>query len=100
MVRDFRIALLGFGVVGAALSRMLAAKQEELRRRCGFGTKTVTVTTVHGGDELAVEGPSAAVKFHCKYSGTRTVSGVSAEGVTTSIAILRDLISLRRSRDN
>ena len=58
----------------------------------------VSVTAVRRDDELAVEGPSAAVKFHCRYSGARTISGMGAGGVTTSIAILRDLISLGRSR--
>jgi homoserine dehydrogenase len=57
----------------------------------------VMVTTVPWRDELAVEGPSYAVRFHCKYSGTRTVSGMGAGGKTTSIAVLRDIIALGKS---
>jgi homoserine dehydrogenase len=57
----------------------------------------VMVTKVPWNDELAVEGPSYAVRFHCKYSGARTVSGMGAGGKTTSIAVLRDIIALGKS---
>lgn len=60
----------------------------------------VTVTSVPENDGLAVGGPSNAVKFHCKLSGPRIVSGMAGGGVATSIGVLRDLIRLQRSLTN
>ncbi len=57
----------------------------------------VTATEVVKGSPLAVKGPSHAVVFHCSRSGDRAVLGHGAGSVTTSLAVLRDLISLAES---
>ncbi len=43
---------------------------------------------------LGVRGAAHAVVFHCRYSGERAIIGPGAGSVTTSLAVLRDLITL------
>ncbi len=54
----------------------------------------VVATEVERKSPLAVRGPSHAVLFQCRYSGERAVVGRGAGSVTTSLAVLRDLITL------
>jgi len=49
---------------------------------------------------LSIEGASNAVKFLCKYSGERVVSGLAAGGTTTSSAVMRDLLRVGGSTRN
>lgn len=51
---------------------------------------------VDGRSPLAARGRSHAVVFHCRYSGDRTTVGSGAGSVTTSLGVMRDLISLGR----
>ena len=44
-MRDFKVALLGFGNVGRALAGILLEKDEDLRRRYGFGIVVTAIST-------------------------------------------------------
>ena len=52
----------------------------------------VRVLELPRDDPLSVVGACNVVRFHCKYSGERVVSGSAAGGVTTSSAVMRDLL--------
>ena len=57
----------------------------------------VRVLELPRDDPLSVVGACNVVRFHCKYSGERVVSGSAAGGVTTSSAVLRDLLRVGAS---
>ena len=42
---EFRIAFIGFGVVGQGLAEILLEKADELRNQHGFEYKVVAITT-------------------------------------------------------
>jgi homoserine dehydrogenase len=60
-------------------------------------TPRVQLTEISRSDPLAVDGPTNAVKFRCKASGERYVGGTGAGGVTTSFAVLRDILAIETS---
>ena len=51
---DLKLALLGFGSVGQAFSRMLVEKQEDIRKRYGRG---VIVTAICGRSKGTIVDP-------------------------------------------
>lgn len=57
----------------------------------------VSPTEVDARNPLNIAGASHAVIFHCRDSGERTISGTGAGPVTTSGAVLRDLVTLAAS---
>jgi homoserine dehydrogenase len=54
----------------------------------------ISVSAVDARGPLNVKGASSAVVFHCRDSGDRTIVGAGAGSITTSRAVLRDLIAL------
>jgi homoserine dehydrogenase len=54
----------------------------------------VSVMEVDARGALSVKGASNSVVFYCKDSGERVIAGPAAGAVTTSHAVLRDLITL------
>jgi homoserine dehydrogenase len=84
------------------ISRITPAKVQKARGRgralrlVARAGKSVSVSAaeIARGSPLAARGRSHAVVFHCRYSGERTIMGIGAGGVTTSIGVLRDLITL------
>ncbi len=82
------------------IRRISPSKVKELRRE---GKKVRMVASVErrpevkllevpDGDSLSIGGASNVVRFRCEYSGERVVSGPAAGGVTTSSAVMRDLL--------
>ena len=63
------------------------------RAREGVEVKVVELPQTNS---LCVVGPSNAVRFECRSSGPRIVAGLAGGGVTTSAAVLRDLIAIGR----
>ena len=82
------------GVTAAGVSR--ARRNGKALRLVARAGKTLSVGPVEVDERspLAAKGRSHAVVFHCKYSGERTITGSGAGSVTTSIGVMRDLISL------
>jgi len=54
----------------------------------------VSVMEVDAKSPLNIAGPSHAVVFHCRDSGERAINGKGAGPLTTSLAVLRDLMTL------
>jgi homoserine dehydrogenase len=54
----------------------------------------VSVMEVDAKSPLNIAGPSHAVVFHCRDSGERAITGKGAGPLTTSGAVLRDLMTL------
>ena len=85
------------GVDGVTPSRISSAKAKGMALRLvARAAKSLSVapTEVDEGSPLAARGRSHAVVFHCRHSGERTIMGAGAGSVTTSLGVLRDLISL------
>ncbi|MDV3293620.1 MAG: homoserine dehydrogenase [Nitrososphaerales archaeon] len=103
MGRDFRLKdvkpLSGIRRVTHASVRS-AGKNGRAVRLVAHARKSLDViaTEVVKTSPLAVKGPSHAVVFHCSESGDRAILGRGAGSVTTSLAVLRDLIQLARVR--
>ena len=55
-MQEYKLALLGFGNVGQALSRLLLAKQEELKQKYAIDWRVVGIATGSHGNALAPEG--------------------------------------------
>ncbi|MDG6898106.1 MAG: homoserine dehydrogenase [Nitrososphaerota archaeon] len=86
------------GVEGVTQSRVLGAKSrgKAIRLVAKAGeTLSVQPAEVGARSPLAATGRSHAVIFHCRWSGERTVTGSGAGSVTTSLGVLRDLLSLQ-----
>ncbi len=82
------------------IRRISPSKVKELRRE---GKKVRMVASVERrpevkllevpeSDSLSIGGACNVVRFRCEYSGERVVSGPAAGGVTTSSAVMRDLL--------
>ena len=48
-MKEYRLALVGFGNVGQALAQLLETKQDVLRAEYGFSTRIVSIATLHHG---------------------------------------------------
>ncbi|HYB45585.1 MAG TPA: homoserine dehydrogenase [Nitrososphaerales archaeon] len=85
------------GIEGVSASRVSSARKRgkalRLVARAG-SSPSVGPEEVSVQSPLAATGRSHAVVFHCRQSGDRTVTGSGAGSVTTSLGVLRDLISL------
>lgn len=99
MKADYRLGdvkpLGGIGGITPASVRKARAKGRALRL-VSRARKSLDVGVVEVDEKsaLCVRGPAHAVVFHCRYSGERAIVGRGAGSVTTSLAILRDLITL------
>lgn len=99
MRTDFRLGDVKplTGIEGVTPSRIARATAKGLALRLvaragkalSVGPKEVDVRS-----PLAASGRSHGVVFHCRQSGERTITGSGAGSVTTSLGVLRDLISL------
>lgn len=89
------------GIRGVTSARVALARKKGLSiRLVARAGKSASVSPVEVEEDspLAARGRSHAVVFHCRYSGTRTIMGGGAGSVTTSLGVMRDLISLMRGR--
>lgn len=89
------------GIREVSREQMEAAKRREKRIRMVAtvdDTPRVGIAEVPENDPLAVEGPSHAVRFRCFPSGDRFTGGEGAGGQSTSLAVLRDIISVGKLR--
>jgi len=86
------------GVTSARVSR--AKRNGKALRLVATASKSLRVGPVEVDERspLAARGRSHAVVFHCRYSGERTIMGSGAGSVTTSLGVLRDLISLAEGK--
>ncbi len=85
------------GIRGVTREQVEAAKRRNRRIRMVAtvdDTPRVGIVELPDKDPLVVEGPSHAVKFKCIPSGDRFVGGEGAGGQSTSMAVLRDVISV------
>jgi homoserine dehydrogenase len=82
------------GVTQAVVDK--AKRDGRALRLVATAARSPRVSPVEVGERspLAAKGRSHAVVFHCRYSGERTIMGSGAGSVTTSLGVLRDLISL------
>jgi len=99
MGRSFRLKdvkpLRGIGGVTTGRVNLATKKGMALRLVARAGkSPSVSPLEVAENSPLAARGRSHAVVFHCRYSGSRTITGSGAGSVTTSLGVLRDLISL------
>ncbi len=85
------------GIRGVTSARVNRAKRNgKALRLVAMAARSPSVSPVEVDERspLAARGRSHAVVFHCRYSGERTIMGSGAGSVTTSLGVLRDLISL------
>jgi len=88
------------GIRRISPSRVKALREEGKKVRMVASVERrpeVRVLELPRGDPLSIDGACNVVKFHCKYSGERVVSGPAAGGVTTSSAVMRDLLRVGAS---
>lgn len=89
------------GIRGISPARITKAQRRGKRLRmiasAGEGV-SVRVAEIPATDPICVPGPDNAVRFCCKRSGVRVIEGPAGGGATTSTAVLRDLISIGRTR--
>ena len=85
------------GIGGITPARVVGARRNGNALRLvakASRTPSVALTEVPANSPLAATGRSHAVVFHCRYSAERTIMGSGAGSVTTSLGVLRDLLSL------
>jgi len=68
-VKEFRLALIGFGNVGQALAKLLETKQEILRAEHGFSTRIVGIATLHHGMAIDPAGIDVTAALQIAKSG-------------------------------
>jgi len=68
-VKEFRLALIGFGNVGQALAKLLETKQEILRAEHGFSTRIVGIATLHHGMAIDPAGIDVTAALQISKSG-------------------------------
>ncbi len=96
-IKDVKL-VEGIRLVSLSRVKVAMSKGRRIRMLASAGKQLeVRVAELPGEDPLAVSGPFNAVRFECKYSGPRVVSGPAAGGSTTSSALLRDLIQIGRA---
>jgi homoserine dehydrogenase len=87
--------LEGIEGISAETLRKTAARGKAVRLVAKMReSPQVSVLEVDARSPLNVKGASSSVVFYCRDSGERTITGPGAGSVTTSRAVLRDLISL------
>ena len=86
-VRDIPRERVSGALRAGKTPRMVASAEKRLQ---------VRVEDVPRGDPLALPGAWNAVKFHLAHSGVRAMAGPGAGGVTTSQAVLRDMLEVER----
>ncbi len=87
------------GISGVTSASVAKARKKGLSLRLvarAGRSLSVRPTAVDSDSPLAAKGRSHAVVFHCRQSGERTITGSGAGSVTTSLGVLRDLISLEQ----
>ncbi len=68
-MKEFRLALIGFGNVGQALAKLLETKQEILRAEHGFSTRIVGIATLHHGMAIDPAGIDVTAALQIAKSG-------------------------------
>jgi len=68
-VKEFRLALIGFGNVGQAVAKLLETKQEILRAEHGFSTRIVGIATLHHGMAIDPAGIDVTAALQIAKSG-------------------------------
>ncbi len=68
-MKEFRLALIGFGNVGQALAKLLETKQEILRAEHGFSTRIVGIATLHHGMAIDPAGIDVTAALQISKSG-------------------------------
>jgi len=89
------------GIEGVSASRVGGARRRSKALRLvarADRSLSVRQEEVDEKSPLATTGRSHAVIFHCEQSGDRTIAGSGAGSITTSLGVLRDLISLAQRR--
>ena len=83
-MKEYRIALVGFGNVGRALLRLLEVKQETLKKKFGFSTRVTGIATLRHGMAIDPAGiDSAAALQIADTDGDLTT--LSASSVPSSV---------------
>ena len=68
-MKEYRLALVGFGNVGQALAQLLETKQEVLRVEHGFSTRIVGIATLRHGMAINPAGINAAAALRIAKTG-------------------------------
>jgi len=68
-VKEYRLALVGFGNVGRALAQLLETKQEVLSAEHGFCTRIVGIATLHHGMAINPAGIDVATALQIAKTG-------------------------------
>ncbi len=68
-MKEFRLALIGFGNVGQAVAKLLETKQEILRAEHGFSTRIVGIATLHHGMAIDPAGIDVTAALQIAKSG-------------------------------
>ncbi len=96
-IKDVKL-VEGIRLVSPHRAKVAKSRGRRIRMLASAGKQLeVRVAELADEDPLAVSGPWNAVRFECKHSGPRVVSGQAAGGSTTSSALLRDLIQIGRA---
>lgn len=68
-MKEYRLALVGFGNVGQALAKLLETKQDILRAEHGFSTRIVGIATLHHGMAIDPAGIDVSAALHTAKTG-------------------------------
>jgi len=68
-LKEYRLALVGFGNVGQALAKLLETKQDILRAEHGFSTRIVGIATLRHGMAIDPAGIDVSAALHTAKTG-------------------------------
>jgi len=91
-MKEFRLALLGFGNVGQALVRLLVRKEEELRRKHGLTFRVTAIATGTRGRAINPDGLDIPAALE------RVSAGKSLDALSVAPAPLDNLDFIRASQ--
>jgi homoserine dehydrogenase len=89
-LKEYRIALVGFGNVGRALLRLLDAKKETLKSEFGFTTRVTGIATLRHGLAIDPDGIDHAAALHLAESD----GDLAALSISTAPESVFDFIHL------